>query len=410
MSTSTSDLQLVPPNSRSDERFLFMFVRRTDDGLYILYKIDVFSLLRQNLIEEKLSPLIVFTHHVLPNSNFTFEFIEPNFYIIGQDKSQVFTLNKYKLLKLNPSESMRGSNFLRPISPMFGEKLIPLAFTYKDRLFVISKAYYPLLEQIGRTIYDFEVYSPSKNTWTRLGNKPVNEILIKSHLILKDMLYFTTLFEVVLSYNLERESWVSIFDPNGVLVRCPEISRFQPRPTFDTQIQLVGNMVLGGFFRFREGYFDISASLAIHPHDDTFLRPTLAQDINLFKQIHSRPRELNQLLSQCSKYIFTINENLGIICVITYGNDPFYSFSNYAVLNFFKVTGNCFKCDLPPKQVQGNESSPIPFCWNSTFGYAHDEDEEHVNFFEAEFISTTFMPINTKRQATPGVIYSCMLV
>ncbi|KAK1353830.1 hypothetical protein POM88_052195 [Heracleum sosnowskyi] len=358
--SKSSDSEVVPnlPDLRLDDRLLFMFARSTD-GFYLLYKIDVLGLLRENTREEELLPLIVFDRHVLPDLPFTFEFLEPNFYIIGQEKDHVFTLDKYKLLDLSPSETRRGSEFLKPISPMHDEKVNPLAFAYNDRLYVISKRCYPFLNRLGKIYYDFEVYSPSQKTWNRLGNKPMQDCVIKSHLILRHTVYFTTTYEVVLSYDLEDETWVTVFSPHGALDPFPENIYIPPPPTFDTQIQVVGNMVVGGFYRFGEGYFDICASLAIDPHD------------------------------------------------VCYGNHPLDKFANDVILNFFKVSGNSYKCDIPHREVKMD--APIPYCWHSSFNYAH-EDEKRVNFFEAEFISSTFLPIDTKRQVIPGLLYSCMLV
>lgn len=148
--------------------------------------------------------------------------------------------------------------------------------------------------------------------------------------------------------------------------------------------------------------------MCIDPHDDLFLRPTLTQDLDFYKQIYTRCRELHHLLSECSKYIVTINENQGIICVVCYGNYPWDKFSNDAVLNFFKISGNSYKCDFPPRE-EVDAASPVPYCWHRSFNYAH-EDQKRVKFFEAEFISSTFLPINTERQLTPGVLYRCMFV
>lgn len=91
----------------------------------------------------------------------------------------------------------------------------------------------PFFYRIGKNYYDFEVYSPCHETWNQLGNKPIQDCIIKSHLILKHMVYFTTGFEVVLSYNLEDETWATIFDPNGVLYHFPEKIYDPPCPTFD---------------------------------------------------------------------------------------------------------------------------------------------------------------------------------
>lgn len=118
-------------------------------------------------------------------------FIKPYFYFIGDNK--IFRIRKSVLVDLDPSEKRRGSGLLEPLaSSMHGTKLFPLAFTYRKKIYVISRGYYPLLQQSGRVYYEFEVYSPKHKSWTDLGNKPLRECHVKSHLVYNDVVYFTT--------------------------------------------------------------------------------------------------------------------------------------------------------------------------------------------------------------------------
>lgn len=87
-----------------------------------------------------------------------------------------------------------------------------------------------------------------------------------------------------------------------------------------------------------------------------------------------------------------------MMCVVCYGNDIWDEFYNYAALNFFKVTDNSYKHDIPPLEENRKLGTPLPFRWYSIFNYANDEDGEYVNFFRSSFISGTFFSIDTKKQ------------
>ncbi|KAK1353831.1 hypothetical protein POM88_052196 [Heracleum sosnowskyi] len=409
--SSSSGLEL-----RSDDdtrHFLFMFFRR-EDHVYLLYRIDIDDCFEKDPLEEvPLSPLIVFSNKSLTtNSYFAFAFLEPYFYFIGGDKNKIFTITKSQLLKMDHSKKQRGSDILQPLgSSMNGTKLYLLAFTFQNKLYVISKGYFPLLQQIGTIYIDFEVYSPETNSWIYLGNKPLRESCVKSHLVHHDMVYFTTTADVVLSFNLVDEKRVSIFDPYGVLVRCPEFFP-RPRPNFDTDIQIIGDVVFGGIYFHQKSFFDICASPSLIPSDDMFLRPSLTHDEPFYNQIYTVPRQLRRHFSLCSKSLVTIDNDKGIICIIIYGNQPWDQLANYAVLNFFRVNGDSYQGDIirePEEEQEVGKELVLPFHWTHLFYYAHDKDGQHINFFKADFLFATFMPIDTNKQVTPGVIYSSII-
>ncbi|KAK1391606.1 hypothetical protein POM88_010662 [Heracleum sosnowskyi] len=174
-----SNTVVAPMNSNtisvsSSGRFLFMFIRR-DIGLYVLYKIDATGLYRSLKTEDNLRPLIVFEPDLLPDCDCAFAYIEPYFYIVGQNKRDVFTLNKNRLLKLVPTNNHRGRKFVTRIQPMNLDKLAPLAFAYESKLYVLSKtcanAPYRFI-----THYDFELYSPDDGSW--IGLEPLRSSYI----------------------------------------------------------------------------------------------------------------------------------------------------------------------------------------------------------------------------------------
>ncbi|KAL8144844.1 hypothetical protein AgCh_003165 [Apium graveolens] len=395
-----------------DNRFLFLFVRR-EDGVYLLYKIDFVNCLEKKDPEEEvaLSPLIVFSKKCLATDcYFAFVFLKPYFYFIGGD-NKIFTIRKSQLLKIDPSEKKRGSRLLKPLDTrMHGNKLDPLAFTYENNLYVISKGYFSLIYPIDESFFEFEVYSPKTKSWTDLGDKPMRHCGITSHLVFHDIVYFTTTSHVVVSFDLVNQLWLTMFDPYGLLARYPEYSVF-PRSTFDSDIQIIGNTVFGGIFNTPASFSDICASPTLIPSDDMFLRPSLTHDRSFHDHIYAITRLTRRRLTTLSKSLVTINSEERIICVIGYGNDPYDKLANYAVLTFFKVHDGSHQGDIihEPEEQENGKEFVRRFHWINKFDYATDEQGDHVNFFRADFITSTLMPIYTNKQATPGVIYNSVL-
>lgn len=210
------------------------------------------------------------------------------------------------------------------------------------------------------------------------------------------------------------EKWVSIFDLYGALVRCPEHYVRPRRPTFDTDIQIVGNTFFGLIYGKGVSYFDIHVSSSLNPSDDIFLRPSLTHDKLFRDYIYSLPDDddLSSCISFGSSSLVTIDNDQGIICAIVYDNDPSEQFSNFAVLTFFRVHGDSYQGDLihepEPEQEDGKEPV-LPSHWNNIFRHEDDKDRKHVNFFRADYITGTCMPIDTYKQVTHGDVYASLI-
>lgn len=87
------------------------------------------------------------------------------------------------------------------------------------------------------------------------------------------------------------------------------------------------------------------------------------------------------------------------MCVISYDNDPSDQYVNYAVLTFFKVHDASYQGDIiyEPEEQEIGKEPVLRFHWINKFDYAKDEKRVHVNFFRADFITSTFMPIDISK-------------
>lgn len=397
----------MPELMRSgDNRQLFMFVRR-DDGIYILYTMDALDFYRRSIPNDSLLPLIVFQPGVLPDCECSFAYIEPYFYVVGQNKHHVFTLKKDRLLKLVPSENYRGGKYVNPVcNPMFRDKFCPLAFAYDNKLYVLSKT--PHYSSASGNLLDFEVYSPSNGLWTDLARKPPKQlphvIYFLSHLVLGTKVYFTTSIQVVVSFDLKAQTWSTIFDPNGVLTF--PIQYIYPRPLFEAQIQVIGNRIFGIFtLQGPSGHSDICASSSWKPHEDFFLRPNLAPDKQFFHDVFGGPTELNRDISAWRTYMFTLDEGARIMGVVCYCRDLLShrdELTNFASLSIFKIA------DEPSPSPTVVNNVPLAHWDTRRFSYAREQD--HVNYFKAELLHSTYLFINTQKEFTYGTPYSCIFV
>lgn len=410
MSGSTKEVSVSKLRS-DDNRFLFMFVRSSSDGRYLLYKVDLlrYCFDSSSQSDDDLVPLVVFTLGALPNCECAFAYLEPHFYIIGERKTDVFALDKSALVKLTPSENLRGKKYLKPIAHMLSEKFAPLAFTHENKLFVLSKACDPHYYKAPPLTRDFEVLDDVHASWSDLGCKPLQNTNVKSHLVIGSMVYFITANHVVLSFNLRVLQWSTVYDPFGVCYRgkhkLSDLSKYVTFPTFDTQVQVIGSTIFGGVYSHgQEKHFDILASHCLEPSDKFFLRPAFYQKNYYF--IHALNTIPCRIISKdSSKYVVTLGGEERLMCVVCYGSHPSSSsadkLSNYCVLTFFKV----------PNDV------------HQSFG-THVEQGDLSAVSRARLVSlarkdgalgTDFprhyhLHINTKNLSTHGVLCGCIYV
>ncbi|KAL1823851.1 hypothetical protein ACET3Z_010629 [Daucus carota] len=359
---------------------LFMFVRRDDDR-YMIYKFDT-PLLVENSESRSFDilPLVVFEDGVLPHCECSFVFIYPYFYIVGAKKEDVFTIDLNVLIALKPSETERGAEFVTRMQPMIADKNPSLAFSFRHKLYVISVYTCPVsLKTENR--HEFEVYSSSTNTWRDLGNTPLSRdllpVYVDSHLVIGTMVYFTTSLDVVMSFDLNGETWTTVFDPYGVL--APTFRYVPPLPTFKSQTLIIGSLIFGLSKRRRNGYYDICASNTFNPGSDFFLRPVLVPDQQVLKVVVDAPMDL----PSWSQFIFALGEN--VLCVVSYGGDMMqdeHGLFCYAELSFFSC--------LPVYPETGYSGDMC--CSN------------------AKFCGRTRFFIRTENQLTHGVPCSCIFV
>lgn len=330
--------------SRSDDYpFLFVFLRRNDDR-YIIYKIDALSIYYQlpAVPDSQLLPLLVFRHGVLPDCSCAFAYIRPYFYIIGEKKNHVFTVNKDDLVKLTPSKNARGAHYVSPMtSHMSSDKSSPLAFAYQNNLYVISKSP-TTLPKYKINFNEFEVYSPQTNSWTSLGSKPLRDCHVHSHVVIGTMVYFTTSTHVVMSFSLERAHWGTIYDPYGVTYLHKNISpnsfKYVATPTFDQQILVIQNIILGSIHTHGESCFRFSASPS-KPSAKFFLRPPL----NVEKPCVSNAISCcsctldNKVSPPCSSHVVAMDESGEMMCGVCYSTVDISGGRDYVGLTFFKV-------------------------------------------------------------------------
>ncbi|KAK1353838.1 hypothetical protein POM88_052203 [Heracleum sosnowskyi] len=395
---TSMDIQVKDPRS-DDQPRLFMFIR-TNNGRYVLYMIDAIRLFREKIAKEPLLPLLFFKRRVLPDCQCAFAFIEPNFYVIGEERDEVCTFNKYTILNLKPTEKRRGSDFLVPQTPMIWPKLEPLAFSYNDNLYVISKQGSPVPKQFNA----FEFYSPLNGTWTDLWPKPMWQSSIKAYVIHQNMVYFSLTSQTIMSFNLKISKWSTVYDPYGQLYihkdRFPRYS--DPIPsTFDSQIEVFGDTFFGGVGA-GDQHFDIFASQNFKPFEKPFLRPTLNPTKDFCNALDTRTVKDSPV---CSKYIVKM-EIEGIMCVLCYTNLSTGDRSSLVVLNFFNVSNDSH-------QLISSSSNPtlpqVPP--RATFLFdAVEEDGQNVNYFKADLLSRTQLPINTRKKSTHGTLCTCLLV
>lgn len=403
------DQLIKDPFSTDDDRFLYVFVC-TEEGMYLLYKFDAIRFFKTRVHEApNSSPLVVFNNRILPKScRCAFAYLDGDFFIIGENKAHVFTFSKSRISQLTPKERRRGNDFVLPCTSMLSDKLDPLAFTYEGNLYVLSRSSYAisLPEDENNKVYDFELYNPSEKSWNSLGNKPLRFSYVNAHFVRANMAYFTIENGTVLSFNLEAQTWCDVLDPFHVLGPFPPLLKSRIHPTFDTQIQMIKNKIFGGFSGRGYGYTDVCASSYLEPSDKYFLRPTLAHDQTFFTHLYSEMKKSEIGLSLWSKYFVTLDESNGIMCVVSYAGYSWDEYVNFACLSFFEVTGNSYKVPIS----FNDEVDPSASTFHRIFSYANDHDLANANFFEANFISTTLLPINTRKLNTVGFIRGCFFV
>lgn len=250
-------------------------------------------------------------------------------------------------------------------------------------------------------------------SWRDLGMKSVRETTIKSYVLMGNMVYFTTIHQSIMSFDLDLEVWGTVFDPYGI--------HYRPNPfggkdysssyhTFDSQIQVIGNKIFGGLKYVDEGHFCICASSTLKPHEVSFLRPTLAQSNDFFSSWFSAPSHYNTFLHRWSTYMVTLDTTQSIMCVICYGSDELQDYSNkhdeeddcsnHAVLTFFQVDD-----DFCQPLVDEGEFPRVKV--DPDFSYSK---KNNVDCFKATFLHRTILHICTANHYTQGVIRSCLFV
>lgn len=242
------------------------------------------------------------------------------FYFVGQKAADVFRISKFlidspDLMRVNP--------------PMQSPKVAPLVFTAHDNLYVISRQY-------SYKHPDFEMYSPTTNTWTTLKPKPRGICGdLKSFTVMGEIVYFATTSvdyggdgHSVLSYHLISNSWT--------LLSTSPVWDFAPshRPAFDHPVVLVGEMVFGGFER------TVGASLDSHLTADTkemFMRPSLAPDFHFWKVFSYRDDHVLSGASHRMTHLHTVAGH-NVLCCVSYGLSPSYG-EPVAFFTLLKISG-----------------------------------------------------------------------
>lgn len=369
---------------------------------YVLYKID-YNHLSNNYYNEQqqqlkevistpLMPFLVFYPGDLPHHFCSLVHMGDYLYFVGQEQSDVFKIAKSKIKDLFPSEHNLGSNYLKRLEPpMNSRKYRPIVFVAKDNLYVISSS----------NSHEFEMYSPTKNSWTVLNYRPSGPYgPFKSHVVLDDTVYFATSAldfgdhdESVFSYNVTHKLW-------KVLTTSPCIG-FSPdlHPTFEHPILPIGNLLFGGFSLPPR---DFKSTVAASPYtvlndSDTdaktfFMRPTLAPQPNFWHEFFIGDKYVFPSSSP-SYYItdFCTLEGENVLCFVSYGNHP-RSGDTMAFFNFFKITGDICSARVP----LGEESEDDPdFCY---YARQVDSDSKHAvkSYFISEFMHCKLFKILTE--------------
>lgn len=202
-----------------------------------------------------------------------------------------------------------------------------------------------------------------------------------------------------MSFDLEAETWMTVFDPYGVFAAT---SRYvPPSPTFISQPIVFRNTFFGLSERRTREYDDVCASSALDPCDDFFLRPNIAPDQQFLEDALVVPTDFLTDSPYWSRFLFAWDEDT--LCVVSYGSDMMthaFELSNYAQLSFFKINGDSYQC---------------PFNINTCLSpdgkeYSYARKGDHVNFFKAQLCGLSQLFIKTKKQFTHGIPCSCIFV
>ncbi|KAK1391623.1 hypothetical protein POM88_010679 [Heracleum sosnowskyi] len=316
--------------------------------------------------------------------------------LMSENKHHVCTLKRDRLVKLDPSENFRGRKFLKNIrNPMNDDKLVPLAFAYDGKLYVLSRT---SGSSSGR-VFNFEVYSPSDGLWRVLARRPLNQmslnIYFQYYLVLGTKVYFTTSILVVVCFDLKAETWGTFFDPYGALTSPTQF--IERRPLFQAQTQVIGNRIFGIFTRKGTGPSDICASSSWKPHENFFLRPNLAPDKKFFHDVFGAPTKLNTDISAWRTHMFTLDEGARIMGVVCYSNAPYRGeLSSFATLSIFQVDAESHSSPTIIKDAVHR------VYWNpGMFSYARKEDR--VEYFRAKLLQGTSFFIYTRKEFTYAI-------
>nr|XP_017242449.1 PREDICTED: uncharacterized protein LOC108214773 [Daucus carota subsp. sativus] len=357
---------------------LFMFVQRRD-GRYVIYRIEAFVYYHSGIKNDEISPLVVFKHGDLPNCQCSFAYIKPYFYIVGENKHDVFTIEIECLFSLNTSKDARGAQLVSRVStPMSSDKSSPLAFAFKNNLYVFSKAR-STLPKYKKNYNEFEVYSPSEKSWSPLGCKPLQDCDVESYVVIGSMVYFTTSLHVVISFSLDRAHWGTIYDPYGLTYvhknTAPNSSQYGVwLPTFNKQILVADDILFVNGDRVSRNCFSAWLPEADNdPSARSFLRPffRLSSDLPFCE------------LDGCSNHIFRFSDQL--LCVVCYGAESSeeHTTSSYVVLNFFAVPSS-------------NMGDPLSF--------------NEPTLQRKDVLHTSSLLITAKKPDHGGIISSCFYV
>ncbi|KAL1821952.1 hypothetical protein ACET3Z_016821 [Daucus carota] len=365
---------------------------------YVLYKIDYKHLLdsdsdsNSNINDDEgistplpLMPFLVFYSGDLPDRFCSLVHLGDYLYFLGEKQSDFFKIAKSDIQHLVPSEHNVGSDYLKRLEPpMNSHKHEPIVFVAKGNLYAISR--------INHIDSPFEMFSPSKNSWTILNPRPRGPYgPFKSHVLLGDNLYFATspldpdFFdhdESIFSYNLTHNLWKLL------TTSC--------RPAFEHPILPIANMLFGGFsLPFRGIQSTVAASpYTVLNHSDTdakamFMRPTLAPESNFWPEFFLRD---NYAFPLCSpSYYMTDLGHENVLCFISYGQHP-RSADIMAFFTFFKIPGDFWSAD--PVLLGKESNDRWNFCHYAT---QVDSDSKHAvkSYFKSEFMHRKLFKIST---------------
>ncbi|KAL6559337.1 hypothetical protein OROGR_004454 [Orobanche gracilis] len=372
---------------------------------YVLYKIKYNQLdntIEQLILNDKeaepkpLIPLITFYQCNLPSNFCSLVSLGDYLYFVGEQINDIFTVPKFFIENLTPNEKNCGSDFLMRLDPpMNSPKYKPIVFVAKDNLYVIS------ICDHGSS-HDFEMYSPSTNSWTVLIYRPNGPYgPFKSHFVVDDTVFFATKAldagdhdESVLFYNLTDQSWKHL--------STSPLDGDNLHPAFEPPVLPIGDMLFGGFSRPNPLYFNSVVASPYSSLDDNsypdakyfFMRPTLAPQHKFCLEFDRRHHYVVPNLS--ASHYMTDMQTLGgenVLSCVSYGYHP-TSGDTVVFFNFFKIPHDPL--------VSIEEDEPLDVFPSCCYGSAVR------SYFKSEFMHRKLFKISTNELFVyPGRLITC---